>query len=46
MKAYTGPEALNFHKTTPHFKLWSDFKASGGVISQSAVVFDGIIFGL
>jgi len=38
-------EAFTFHKTTPHFKLWTDFKNSGGVISQSAEMYDAIIFG-
>ena len=27
-------EAVDIHKAQPHFKLWSDFKASGGVASS------------
>lgn len=27
-------EAIDVHKAQPHFKLWSDFKASGGVVNS------------
>eukprot|EP00930_Biecheleria_cincta_P023315 TRINITY_DN1686_c0_g1_i1.p1 TRINITY_DN1686_c0_g1~~TRINITY_DN1686_c0_g1_i1.p1 ORF type:complete len:252 (-),score=55.66 TRINITY_DN1686_c0_g1_i1:52-726(-) len=36
-EVYTDDEAAAFHKTTSHYKSWADFKASGGVESQSVV---------
>ena len=33
-EAYESAEAVDVHKAQPHFKLWSDFKASGGVVSS------------
>ena len=33
-EAYTSAAAVDEHKAQPHFKLWSDFKASGGVVSS------------
>ena len=35
LAAYTSLEAVDTHKAMPHFKLWSDFKASGGCTSVS-----------
>ena len=34
-EAYVSNEAVDTHKAQPHFKLWSDFKASGGCTSVS-----------
>ncbi|CAK9037051.1 (4S)-4-hydroxy-5-phosphonooxypentane-2 [Durusdinium trenchii] len=34
-EAYTDDEGITQHKTTPHYKAWADFKASGGVEKQS-----------
>ena len=33
-EVYKDAEAVAVHKEMPHFKAWSDFKASGGVISS------------
>ena len=33
-QVYTDGDAVAVHKEQPHFKLWSDFKASGGVVSS------------
>eukprot|EP00325_Prymnesiales_sp_UTEX-LB-985_P026156 CAMPEP_0174732088 /NCGR_PEP_ID=MMETSP1094-20130205/58767_1 /TAXON_ID=156173 /ORGANISM="Chrysochromulina brevifilum, Strain UTEX LB 985" /LENGTH=143 /DNA_ID=CAMNT_0015934559 /DNA_START=12 /DNA_END=443 /DNA_ORIENTATION=+ len=33
-EAYSSPEMVDVHKAQPHFKLWSDFKASGGCVSS------------
>ena len=44
-EVYKDDEAAARHRETPHFKLWTDFKASGGVVSQSAVKADAIFFG-
>jgi len=33
-EAYKSAEMVDVHKAQPHFKLWSDFKASGGVSSS------------
>ena len=35
-EVYTSADAVAFHKAQPHFKLWSDFKESGGVASQTS----------
>jgi len=37
-------DAITFHRATPHFKAWSDFKAKYGVVSQTVVKADGIDF--
>lgn len=44
-EVYLDEAAASRHKETSHFKLWSDFKASGGVISQSVVKADAIFYG-
>ena len=36
--------AVDVHKATPHFKVWSDFKESGGVVSQVSAKYDAIDF--
>ena len=33
-QVYKDAEAVAVHKEQPHFKAWSDFKASGGVVSS------------
>ena len=33
---YKSSAGLDFHRTTPHYKAWSDFRASGGVEKQEA----------
>ena len=44
-EVYKDESAILFHKNTEHFKLWTDFKASGGVVSQSVIKNDAIFFG-
>ena len=44
-EVYKDDAAAARHRETPHFQLWTDFKASGGVVSQSAVKADAIFFG-
>jgi (4S)-4-hydroxy-5-phosphonooxypentane-2,3-dione isomerase len=44
-EVYRDDDAAARHKETAHFKLWSDFKASGGVVSQSVIKADGIFYG-
>lgn len=34
-ECYSDDDAAAHHKTTSHYKSWADFKASGGVVSQS-----------
>jgi quinol monooxygenase YgiN len=34
-EVYKDEESIKKHKLTPHFALWSNFKNSGGVLSQS-----------
>ena len=39
-EVYVDDAAVARHKEMPHFKLWTQFKASGGVVSQSVVKAD------
>lgn len=41
-EVYQNAEAVEFHKKQPHFKLWTDFKASGGVIQSVSYKCDGV----
>ena len=43
-EAYTDTAAHAAHKLEPHYKVWADFKAEGGVVSQSAVKAAGVDF--
>lgn len=43
-EVYKDAAALATHKTMPHFKAWADFKAEGGVLSQTVVKADAIDF--
>lgn len=43
-EAYVDSDAFARHRDTPHFKLWADFKESGGVASQTVVSGDGIFY--
>ena len=43
-EVYRDTDALEFHATTPHFQLWNDFKASGGVISVAVSKADAIFY--
>jgi quinol monooxygenase YgiN len=44
-EVYKDEAAALRHKEMPHFKLWTDFKTSGGVLSQSVVRADAIFAG-
>lgn len=39
-EAYTDTAAVDHHKTTSHYKTWSEFKASGGIVSQTVAKFE------
>lgn len=39
---YADEEAMAAHKETPHYKAWAQFKAEGGVISQTVIKADAI----
>ena len=41
-EAYVDQAAIVFHKTTPHYKLWDDFRNSGGVKAISVAKADGL----
>jgi hypothetical protein len=43
-EAYKDAEAVAFHKASAHFQVWTDFKTSGGVVSQSVVQGRGLSF--
>ena len=45
-QAYVDSAAIDFHKTTSHYKAWADFKAAGGVLSQTVDKAKGINFTL
>ena len=44
-EVYVDEAAVDFHRRTAHFKLWTDFKASGGVVSQSVVKCSATFYG-
>tara|TARA_A100001035_G_C27519266_1_gene380080 strand:- start:137 stop:559 length:423 start_codon:yes stop_codon:yes gene_type:complete len=44
-EVYRDEEAIAFHKAAPHFALWKDFKASGGVLEQAVIKGKGIFYG-
>jgi len=44
-EVYENEEAVVAHKATPHFALWTEFKASGGVISQTVIKANGAFYG-
>lgn len=41
-EVYKNEDCVAFHKATDHFALWTNFKSSGGVLSQTAEKADGI----
>ena len=41
-EVYKDADAVAVHKATPHFAVWSEFKATGGVVSQTAMKMDAI----
>ena len=43
-EAYVNTDAFAFHKATPHYKKWADFKEAGGVVSQVAHKHDAVEF--
>jgi (4S)-4-hydroxy-5-phosphonooxypentane-2,3-dione isomerase len=43
-EVYTDEAASLRHREYPHFKVWSEFKATGAVVSQSVIRSDAIIF--
>ena len=45
-EVYKDMESVARHKATPHFQLWSDFKASGGVVSQTSVKTTALLYDL
>jgi quinol monooxygenase YgiN len=42
---YRSADAIDYHKKQPHYNLWADFKASGGVISSTTHKTDGEFVG-
>ena len=44
-EAYADEEAAARHRETPHYKLWAEFKASGGVEAQSVIKCNAVFFG-
>ena len=43
-EVYKDKDAVAVHKETAHYKAWADFKAEGGVLSQTVVKADAIDF--
>lgn len=40
-EVYENVAAIDYHKQQPHYNLWADFKASGGVVSSVSHKADG-----
>lgn len=40
---YKDEDAVIEHKQTPHYKAWADFKAEGGVLSQTVSRYDVVM---
>eukprot|EP00545_Synedropsis_sp_CCMP1620_P014894 CAMPEP_0119011134 /NCGR_PEP_ID=MMETSP1176-20130426/5476_1 /TAXON_ID=265551 /ORGANISM="Synedropsis recta cf, Strain CCMP1620" /LENGTH=135 /DNA_ID=CAMNT_0006963911 /DNA_START=46 /DNA_END=453 /DNA_ORIENTATION=- len=38
---YENAAAVDHHKEQPHYNLWADFKASGGVVTSTSYKTDG-----
>ena len=43
-EVYKDADAAARHREQPHFKVWTDFKASGGVVSQTSSKSDAWLF--
>jgi autoinducer 2-degrading protein len=43
-EVYKDADAVAVHRETPHYKAWADFKAEGGVLSQTVIKADAIDF--
>ena len=43
-EVYADENAMAVHKETPHYKAWAQFKAEGGVLSQTVIKADAIDF--
>uniref|UniRef100_A0A7S2XRK0 ABM domain-containing protein n=1 Tax=Attheya septentrionalis TaxID=420275 RepID=A0A7S2XRK0_9STRA len=41
-EVYTDVDAVTFHKAQPHFALWTNFKASGGVVNSVSKKAEGV----
>jgi quinol monooxygenase YgiN len=44
-EVYKDTNALDVHKGTDHYKVWTDFKESGGIISQTTAKTSTVFFG-
>mmetsp|Transcript_18634 Transcript_18634/g.17943 ORF Transcript_18634/g.17943 Transcript_18634/m.17943 type:complete len:140 (-) Transcript_18634:277-696(-) len=42
-EVYDNVDAVTFHKKQSHFDLWTQFKASGGVVSSVSKVCEGLM---
>ena len=45
-EVYKDMDSVARHKTMPHFQLWTEFKASGGVLSQTATRTTALLYDL
>mmetsp|Transcript_66803 Transcript_66803/g.131044 ORF Transcript_66803/g.131044 Transcript_66803/m.131044 type:complete len:122 (-) Transcript_66803:398-763(-) len=43
-EVYKDAAAIEVHKETAHYKAWADFKAGGGVLSQTVIKASAIDF--
>mmetsp|Transcript_20479 Transcript_20479/g.61209 ORF Transcript_20479/g.61209 Transcript_20479/m.61209 type:complete len:136 (-) Transcript_20479:52-459(-) len=43
-EVYKDSDAITKHKTFDHYKAWGDFKAGGGVVSQTVSKMDAVDF--
>lgn len=40
---YKNPAALGFHMQQPHYKRYARFEERGGILSQDALVMEGLM---
>mmetsp|Transcript_4328 Transcript_4328/g.5971 ORF Transcript_4328/g.5971 Transcript_4328/m.5971 type:complete len:174 (-) Transcript_4328:510-1031(-) len=43
-EVYKDNSAVEFHKSTDHYKLWTDFKSTGAVLSQTVMKGETLFF--
>jgi quinol monooxygenase YgiN len=43
-EVYVDMDAIERHKQTPHFKAWTDFRESGGVVNFSVIKSETVFF--
>ena len=42
-EVYKDIDAMNYHRTTTHYKKWADFKNTGPIVSQEVELLDNLV---